>query len=217
MNKTLKKVIVVFTLLCVLLLLVFAVELFRANRGRDRDENGQQEPPEIAETDPNGYPSDVNDQPPPVEETEPGDPREPTGVRFELEMLGDAALVLYVDDALFEHEAHEMSHVFRYADTALEISIIPMPDGPESMYRGFLDNYFDYTGGEIDFFGRVEIGASPLSGYFVSASRDGETYQAWLMEFEDFQGFGLAFVINFHNESQRDALYDILDTMRWSD
>jgi len=214
MNKTVKKLITVFTLLCALLLIVFAVELFRANRGRD--ETGEPELPLVAETEPDDDPPAENDPPPPIEETEPDVSEvEPTGTRHELEMLGGLSLALYVDDTLFEHEANDMSYTFRYADALLEISVIPMPDGPERMYRDFLDDYFDYTGGDIDFYGRVPIGASPLTGYFVSATSGGETYQAWLTEFADSPEFGVAFVVNFHNEAQRDAIYNILDTMLW--
>jgi len=229
MNKTIKKIIVVFTILCAVLLLVFSVELILVNRDSG---TGDAEPslsgsqplgnggnsdadPGTPEANPsgtsgsNGETTTSNDPPPPP----------PTGTRFERLMPDDVNLVFYVDGELFEHsetELEDILDVFRFkggGTAGLEIRFVFMPQGVNTYADNFLEVNFNVSDSASH--GEETIKRSRLRGVFASGTSDGTTYEAWIYTFSnpEFDNLGVSFIINFQNETQRSALYSVLDSL----
>jgi len=197
--KTLKKIIIVAAILCVLLLAVFVVNLILSNSG-----GGEViDPPTVTDT-------EQQEHPDPQERTEPS-LRE-----YELPLVLGMALAFTADESLFTFDPFDTGYRLIYMfdeDIALEISFLEMDRSASAIAPGFLDDYFNFTGGEFVIDGLRQVGnASPIMGSYVSASRDGETYEAWIVD-PRLDDFGFAIVINYRTEAQRDMLYSILDTM----
>ena len=233
MNKTIKKVIVIFTILCALLLIVFSIELILLNRNAENGDarNGNAEP-SLSGTPPPGN-SSGNGNPGSPETGSSGSaagtegtasaggtaPPTPAGARHERLMPDDANLVFYVDDELFEHTETELEDIldifsFRGEGTAgLEISFVFMPIGVSAYADSFLE--MNYNVGGTTVYGAESIKRSTLRGVFATGMRNETTYEAWIYTFSDpeFDNMGISFVIHFQNETQRSALYSILDSL----
>ena len=229
MNNILKKLVVSFTLLCVIVLVVFAFQLFVQNRPA-KDEPGEPSPSQSASRAPE-TPGGADTETPqasgggePSETTSgPGDddaaPAVPTGKRYALTMPGGAELILHADEDLFSHSEQEMGDMLTYRGAgaaSIEISLVGVPQGADKLATGFLENYIDFTGGRHSYEGPTPVGRSKIIGEYVSASKNSETYDAWIIEFEDDEelaGLGFAVVINYTDETQRAAIYKVLDSM----
>jgi len=233
MTRTVKNIVMAFTLLCAIFLVIFVVELILVNRDTGEDYNGSaifngQAVTNGAENgeEPNG----------PDELGEPaaiglGDeliiiPGE--GTRFEIEMLDTGlTLVLYVDEGVFDFRPED-GEVERYwwfyyrADdsitdrVALEVAIdfITPPDGIDGLASRFLDGYLE--GADSIVRGERDIRNSSLRGVEVAGEReDGRIYEAWIHRLVERSAHELAvvFVIRYDTDEQRDALYSILDTL----
>jgi hypothetical protein len=234
MNKMLKNIVIFFAMLAGAAFLVFAVQLFSLNRdGGEQASAPTPKPP--AETSPAAAPdaSSGGASPAPPANTGGGEqasgggnqaPAAPLGRRYALEMPGGAELVLYADEALFAHSeldgfGDSMGDVFTYlggGQAKLEISFQYFPQGIAEFASGFLEDYIGRTftaqsGGGAD----RRVGLSSLSGRYVSAVAGTETYEAWIVGFDgaDLADIGLAIVVNYADDAQKEALYDILNSM----
>jgi len=136
---------------------------------------------------------------------------QPQGERNELTIPGAQTLIVYAREELFEYSRNDFDWRFEYTregDAALEIRIIAVTlQGIASDAEIFLANYTEGAtpehGNEITFEG------FPLEGYFVTAQRGGVTYEALVHPLTDSE-FALVFVINYQNEQQKEALYEVL-------
>jgi len=138
----------------------------------------------------------------------------PQGVRHELGVTLDSRLIVYARSELFEFEEREVDWWFRYlggGGAALEISYIMITAlGVEEHAKMVLN---DYTGdSDAEFTGEESIAGSELRGYHATARLDAEIFEAWVHTL-DGSDLALVFVINYENDQQRDALFEVLSTL----
>jgi len=231
-NKTVKNVVLVFTLICIAVVAVFCVELVLLNREEKEneqpslstinpDEDGTPTPePEdwgqLIESDPddgdeaNGDPDEADELRPPVE----------ASLFVMPMMIDDRELLVYADEVLFDVIEGESDLLFIYegdgeARLFIGFDFITPPGGMAELAPRFLYDYLD--GGESRVLGDRTIRESAIRGTFVMGETEDETttYEAWIHSLtgSNNEGMALVFVINYQNETQRDAIYDILNTM----
>jgi len=231
MHKTGKNLLLIFTMVCVIALAIFSVELILLNRdtsGSGRAASEEASSPDEENTDPEpGDPEDgasgdeSTDTPPPPSETDPPEdtqniPR--TGTRHEMLLPDEKTLVLYADPGLFEYLEGELDWLFVYrggGDASLEIGFgfIAPPGGMSTYAENFLIPYLD--GGESTVVGEGRIRRSQITGVEITGENNGMEFRAWVHSLtgSNDEGLALIFVINHTNDEQRDALYAILDTI----
>ena len=230
MNKTIKRVIVVFTILCAVLLIVFSLELILINRDTEKgnaepSQSGNQ-PVGNGSSSQGAEPSGTNS---PDTENSDGDtaptggsqppPPPPVGTRYERLMPDDSDLVFYVDGDYFNHTETELEDIldiftYRGSGTAgLEIRFVFMPQGVSAYAENFLELNFGVADASVE--GEETISRSRLRGTFASGTGNGTTYETWVYTFSnpEFDNLGVIFLINYQNETQRSALYTILDSL----
>lgn len=230
MSRTVKKVLVFFTLLCIVVVVVFAVELMLLNRDA-ADDDSLQTPPagnSGAETAGTSTPPPTGSSPPtdtePPEET-PTDsatspPAHSPGEQlYSLPIIIDGvSLELYADEEQFDFDIMDVDYVFIYKDggeAMLVIVLDYLPQGAAQRARtaGFLDRF---TGSSVESFveDERELGQSSLSGAYITAVSGDTTYEAWICAIpDDKEALGITLVINYANDTQKEALYGILDTV----
>jgi len=233
LSKTAKNLILAFTVLCGVFLIVFSIELVMLNRDAGDEGAGQPSPVETPDGTADNAPGPGTDGAGPAEGTDPdgdagtgGDDGQPggarpapTGARHEMPVSSDMTLVVYADEELFEQiffESEDILRAFTYQGggyAAFRIDAIFMQAGVEEFAKDYLYNDF---GVEASVVGREDyIGLSELRGVTITGAEDGTYYEAWIYSFTDpeLEGQGLAFVISYENSAQKNALYDILDTL----
>ena len=229
MSKTVKNILLVFTVVCAIGLAVFCIELFLINRGVEAGEpdpsisgggpgetptDGPTDPPDS--TDPAGGTGQTPENGQQNNNTDP--PQPPDGKRYELLIPDGMKLVLYVSEDLFEYVDNEIDWWFTYTgggNAKLEISptFVPPLYTDEDHAKFLLSSYSETdtvaVGGEQD------IRGSSVKGLHFFAEKNGETYELWMHNLSDsgFDSLSIVFVINHSNEAQRKALYEILDTL----
>jgi len=208
-----KNLFLALTLVCVIVLIVFCIQLIVINRGLDPADSGSAisgGPGQDGEEDPDEEDPDGEDvgnlqvTPRPI----------PQGTRRELRVTLESNLVIYTDDEIFDFEEDDIGWGFVYTRggvAALEITHLSLaPQGVAATAEAFLSNY---TGGaEAEFNGDELIMGSQVRGYHVTARHDGEVYEAWIHMLLG-SDLALAFVISYENDQQRDALYEVLSTL----
>jgi len=221
MNKTVKNLILVFTLICAIVLVIFIIELITLNKNTGDGEPAAAEsknmPAGIIESSANLLPSPAGNMSSPkgTSDARSQSQAQETGKRYELLYSLTETLVLYADEELFEHEEMDSGDKFVFADdenVSLEICPAYIPNGTEACAETFLDGYLD--GNESFVSGMSNIKRSALSGVFVSGVNGGETFEAWIHNITNGPGdTGLAFVIRYSDNEQKNALYAVLDTL----
>ena len=231
MSKTLKNIVSVFTLICVIIFLVFCMQLFMLNRNNDSEpnrvisNNNAQTSDDGLEPDDN-HDINLNDGIGPLpnpnddlfQPAAPITPPQNTTRQSFLLSPGVAELVYYVDLELFERIDQGESLLYKYtADGTAELEIsfyfIHPQGGVNALADNFLSNYLD--GAEEIIEAEQRIGQSQVRGVFVTGQSNDQTYSAWLRSLADLDVASMALVIfiNYHTDLQRDMLYDILDTL----
>ena len=215
MNNITKNLLLGLTFVCVVVLIVFCIQLIVLNRGVEPGtpgtvisggQQGDEDPGQEGDEEPGGEENPVNT---------PGTPRPPPqGTRRELMVTMESVLVVYSRDELFDFEEREIDWWFNYkggGNAKLEISyIVITPQGMAANAESLLNNY---TGGtEAQFNGEEAIAGSELIGYHVSAMFGGGMYEAWIYSLLG-SDLALVFVINYETEQQKDALYEVLSTL----
>jgi len=213
MSAISKNLILALTLVCAVVLIVFCIQLIVINSGVDPMDSRP------AITGGSGQEGEGDSEENGSDEEGVGiaqvTPRpDPQGTRRELRVTAESNLVIYTRDEIFDFEESDMSWWFLYSGGGigtLEITHISIsPQGVAATAEAFLNNY---TGGtEADFNGDESIKGSPLRGYHVSARLGGEVYEAWIHMLLG-SDLALVFVINYENDQQRDALYEVLSTL----
>ena len=165
MNKTVKNIVMVFTLVTAIFLIVFCVELILVNRENERDSADASAAASGGDSEENGENGEPDDQEPydngaDTNGTENGDEGEqngeetPDASRFELPMLLEEeamTLIIYADEAIFDFEVGDRDDwFFTYTgdgQASLRISfdfispaggIIPPPGGIAGAFSGSL-------------------------------------------------------------------------------
>ena len=208
---------------------IFSVELLVLNRG-----NGgitAVTPPASGNTPAgtgspaSGQPAVTGNKPPASPDTsqntsQPGESeQEPEGTRFELDMAEGMKLVLYVNEEIFEYtemEGEEGVCAFTYkgnGTAALELRFTYLKQGAVVRAVDYLNEFFECSSSTVQ--GETAIWGSQLRGVAVTGTKDRITYEAWIHSFADIgiDDAGLAVIIYYQNDIQRDNLHLILDTL----
>jgi hypothetical protein len=219
-----KNLLLAFTLVCIIVLIVFSIELIVVNRKTgDNKTNG----PSVSGNASDGT-EKPTDKPPadggstatgnnPNQSTGPSTP--PTGKPYTMRISSRDMIALHAEEELFEYAQMSDRYVFTYTDgetAMLEVRPIHIPLGAAKRAETILDSYLG--GNEPQLGGAGPIKDSSLSGEYVSGVKDGETSEAWIYTMQDdpdndFIDMGVAFIISYSNNEQKNALYDVLDTL----
>lgn len=226
MSRTLKKLLVVFTLLCIVVVLVFAAELVYLNRdGGDADAKAPPaESPGAQETLPSVPPSETGSPQPtdtespgvesPPEETASSQENPAEDILYTLAMTDEVSLTLYAGEDKFDYHLVDEGYLFVFKEgvATLEVLLDFLPRGAAARAVGYLDNYPGV--GESTIETEREIGKSSLIGAYVTAMSGESTYAAWIYEIpSEDDHLGILFIIHYRDEAQRGALYKLLDSI----
>jgi len=238
MSKTVKNLLLGFTLVCAIALFVFCIELIVINRDASAGGTGgssaaTSSPSPSPSPSQSGTPGGEGSSPivpgtkPPPDSGASGagngsqdevndPPPSPTGKRYELWLPGNEMLIVHADEGLFDYSEGESDWFFTYTQggAMLEISFVFVSAaGVEARANTFLDNYLD--GGSSTVGGEGPIKRSSIRGVYVTGVKGAETYEAWLHSLarSGNSDLALVFVINYRSDEQKNALYTILDTM----
>ena len=239
MSRLIKNVLVVFTLICVIFLVIFCIELIIVNWGSDSKgqepqiavispdgKGGKTDEPDIPDVNPGGdqHSDDVPESPDVtgdnVDDTEQAENnRVSKSKHYLIPMLDDIHILeLFADEELFSYSEGESQWKFTYmgggkAELEVASDFISPPGGIDAVAKIFLDNYLN--GGKTKVGGKKQIGGSTLQGVFVYGDNNGETYEAWIHGPLNGSETGTAvvFIVNYENEAQKTAIYAILDTL----
>ena len=222
MTNITKNLLLALTLVCTIALIVFLVQLIVLNRGVEPREpeasiagGAQQEDPDSGA---NGDGSEDGENGDGTDENDPAlmTPRPPPqGARHELSVEENTTLIIYAKEELFEFSRDVLEDwwfTYTGAGTAtLEISLkLVSPQRIAADVVSLLKNYIpDDTPSE--FGGEQSIQGSPVMGFHVLARHGGRIYEAWLHDMQS--DIALVFIINYENDQQRDALYELLSTL----
>jgi len=220
MSNISKNLLLALSLVCVIALIVFCIQLIVLNRGVEPKEQGsvvaggsQQDGDEQnGDDEPSGDASaDDDDRIPDIQQTPPPPPQ---GTRRSIMVSENSNLIIYAREELFDYEVGDIDWWFTYkgeGNASLGISFLFITfQGMAAHAEQFLNSYAG--GEEASFTGEESIRGSQLRGYHVSTQRGGETFEAWLYPLIGSDD-SLVFVINYSNDQQRDALYEVLSSL----
>ena len=243
MSKTIKNALTIFTLICVIMLLVVIVELIRLNRGSADGEIKQSSPPTQQQTDNGSSTESPSDSSPQEEgnsphtdatddnqsdesdnETEPLPPLQPpTGTRYEMILSSDLSkkMILYADEDIFEYsgmgDGDDMLFTYRGTDSQLEVCMVYLPSYCQSILEGeFLNSSIFVEGTPVK--ESQQIGRSQLQGDYATVTNDEGTHEVWVHFYqpETNGDIGIAFKLDYSEEAQKDAFYNILNSVQIS-
>ena len=228
MNNITKNLLLGLTLVCIIAIIVFCIQLIVINRGVTPVEpgttisGGTQQPAGETGSDSDEGDEDASqgedrddgsddEEAPPLQNT-PRPP--PSGARRSFPVTSNSRLIVYSNDDLFDFVQGDLDWWFLYigeGEATLEIAFeMVTTQGIAAHAETFLINY---SGSESSQFNGEEIiQGSALRGYHVSANVARGTYEAWLHNLEG-SDLALVFVIFYENEMQKNALYEILSSL----
>jgi len=218
MSSLFKNLLLGLTVVCIITLVVFCVQLIVINSGVARVDPGS------VSGGPGQSGSEDGDEPPDGENgddegsgaapvTTPRPP--PQGTRYQLIISENNILLVYARDEYFDYEEGDLKWLFTYiaggrAGLEIVFTMIPPAQGGDVSAESFLNRY---SGGTEATFTREEIiHGSTIYGYHAIDRHGTDTFEVWI---HDIVGsdIALAFVIRYENEQQRDALYEVLGTL----
>ena len=222
MSKTVKNTLLIFTLVCAIALVVFIIELIVINSNNrdagERDASVSGSAPggtEISAGNQSSSPTGDGSMAGPSENHQTQPSVQPTGKQYQMQVFRNVLLIIYADEELFEYTPMSSGELFTYTDgenASLSITPVHLPNGAYARAETILNVYLDGSASNVS--GTGPIKRSSVEGVFVSGVNDGETFEAWIHELADNEdNFGVAFVIRYRNDEQKNALYDILDTL----
>ena len=219
MSNIAKNLLLALTVVCIIALIVFCIQLIVINRGVDPARPGTTTPggsqQGSGEADPDGDGDEPSGDENGPGEGDPGPIQRPPpqGRRHNLRVTPGSVLIIYAREELFDFDERELDwwFLYTYGFATLEISFTMIgPQGAAEHAETFLNAY---TGGtEAEFSGEQSIAGSELKGYHVIARHGNEVYEAWIHDLAD-SDLALVFVINYEGEQERDALYEVLSTL----
>ena len=233
MSKTVKKLIAFFTLLCVVVLMVFCVELLLLNKnsgdgtGAASSQTGKPggthtgapstpptDTPPQSETPPIGGGPDTSATSPGTDEPPNTAPSAPNKEQHQIRLADDIALSVSINPNKFDYEQQDMGDIFIYkggGSATLEIVLDYLPFGAAERAKGFLDMYTDKAQAIIE--EEKQVGQSKLIGTHVLAMKGEITYEAWICDIPADDNTAFDLIIQYRELSQKEAIYDILGTM----
>jgi len=138
----------------------------------------------------------------------------PQGQRNEIMVDTNTMLVLYARTELFSLVRNDFDWVFQYTAggiAGLNISFTFIsPQNAATEAETFLNRHTNGTG--ADYKGDLYVLDTSVRAYHVTTADAGVTYEAWLHQMPG-SDLALALVINYSNTEQRDALYEVLGTI----
>jgi len=219
MSNLSKNLLLGLTFVCVVVLIVFCIQLIVINRGVDPADPGSgvsssQQGDEDPDAEGDGEEiqnGEGEDDPQGTQTTERPSPQ---GTRRALGITPYSQLIIYSREELFDFEERDLDWWFLYTGggvATLEVSYTMItPLGVEAHAESFLN---DYTGGtEAEFTGEEAIAGSDLMGYHVTAMYGESIYEAWIHVLQD-SDLALVFVIHDENNQQEEALIEMLSTI----
>ena len=215
MSSLSKNLLLGLTMVSVLVVIVFCIQLIVINSGVDRVGTGSISGSQGQDADDgdgdDGDGDDGDIQTTPVITARPI----PQGTMHALTVSDNSRLIVYARDELFSFEAGDLNWWFRYnggGNAALEIAftMLTAAQATSVQTESFLNRY---TGGSEAVFTREEtIQGSDLTGFHASARHGDEMFEVWIHDPVD-SDIALAFVIRYENDTQKDALYEVLSTL----
>lgn len=211
MNNIVKNLLLALTLVCVIALIVFCIQLIVINRGGDTGD-AESVVSGDAQEDGDETSTDGDDE----TTVPPGIPQLPQGTRHQITVTTDSRLIVYAREDLFDFETGGIDFWSRFiyrgiGEARLELSFESIsPLGMAVTAEAFLNNYSGDTASVVS--GEEYIRGSSVRGYHVSTLAAGGIYEAWIHNLVD-SDLALVFVIFYENDTQRDALYEVLSTL----
>jgi len=221
MSGITKNLLLALTFVCVIVLVVFCIQLIVINRGVDPLDPGSGitgGPGQGDEGEPGDGEYENGDAEQGIATATPPPPRPiPQGTRHQLRVSVESNLIVYAREEVFDFEEGEVDWWFIYTGggtATLEIShLMLLAQSIETIAETFLNNY---TGSdESHFTGEEIIHGSFIQGYHVHAHYGIGRYEAWIHRMIGTD-IALVFVIYFENDQQRDALYEVLSSMEFA-
>jgi len=138
-------------------------------------------------------------------------------------MAGNRELTLFVKEdfegqqfAFSEPDSEEVFCVLDYkgnGTAGIELRYASLPDGTRAYAGDLLDEYVGEGGTAVT--GEAPVRGSSLGGTAVTGEKDGMIYEAWVCSFADagFSNTGVVIIIYYQNDLQKNALYEILDSL----
>jgi len=216
MNNITKNLLLALTLVGVIVLIVFSIQLIVLNRGvdplntgsvvsggSDSDENSSDEEDGDEEPDGAGSFDSMADTPRPP----------PQGTRRDFLVADNTRLVLYSSDELFDFDQGEFICFLRYTGgglATLDVGFTSVTQGVALHVEAVLNTRS--AGTTAEFIGEQSIHGSPIIGYHARTQVGGETYEAWLVNLDN-SDVALIITIHYQNDQQRDALYQVLSSL----
>ena len=239
MSKAIKNLLIAFTVLCAFVFVIFLIQLLVLNSGNGV---GPEESQSVSGAPATGGGSPTPGQPGTTGNTSPegsspsgglepsgntdpeGSQAEPDGTIYEFEMPEDLKLTLFVKEetreqqfSYIEYESEDEPYVLKFngnGTAALELRYAFLKDGIGAYAAESLDKFVGSGGTEV--IGETTIRGSGLRGTAVTATKDRMTYEGWIYSFSGIglDDVGFEIVIYYTNDLQKNALYDILDTLK---
>jgi len=218
MSNIMKNFLLALSLVCVIALIVFCIQLIVINRGVEPADSGavvsggsQDDGSEDNGDDPDGEDPGADD----FSDILANTPRPPPlGTRHEIGVAENTRLVIYASDELFEFEQGALDWAFNYTGggtAALNIDFTMISQlGVATHVESFLNTYSGSSTSE--FTGEQQILGSPVSGYHASTRVGEDMYEAWVIELDN-SDVALVLVINYQNDQQQEALYRVLSSI----
>jgi len=222
MNNLSKNLLLGLTFVCVIVLIVFCIQLIVINSGVDRGQPG-------SISGGSGQNAGEEGVDPPGSEEGSGEeggtgsgaggadvPRPPPqGLRRELIISDTSRLIVYAREETFSFVEADLNWWFNFtgggtASLDITFMMLTSAQGINEQAEAFLNRYSGGT--EAVFTGEQAIQGSVLRGYHVSSRAGSETYEAWIHDLID-SDIAVAFVIKYDNEQQKEALYEVLSSM----
>jgi len=213
MSNITKNLLLALTLVGVIALIVFSIQLIILNRGVEPADSGAtisggsqgDEDPDNTE---NGYGTDGLFDP------NPNTPRPPPqGTRRDPLVAENTRLVIYSSDDWFDFEQSDFDWLLTYkgeGNASLRISFTSITQGVAAHAEDYLNNYSGSSTSEYT--GEQAIHGSPVIGYHVTTQAGGSVYEAWIVNLDD-SDVALVLIITYQNDQQKDALYLVLSSL----
>jgi len=220
-NNITKNLLLGLTLICIIALVVFCIQLIVLNRGVAPVEPGatvsggsQQSGSDSSVSGEDGDSShsgangeNGSDSAPPLVVRPP-----PQGTRRVLPITQGSRLVTFSDDDLFYFSEGDMGWLYEYSgqgEATLEIAftLIVAQGGVSEHAVSYLNTYAGI--GNAIYTGEESLHGSPLRGYHASSAIGAGTYEIWIHILPD-SDLALGFIIYHETEHQRESLYNML-------
>ena len=218
MSNLSKNLLLGLTVICIIAVVVFCIQLIVINSGVDRTQPGSisggsgQNDGENGDGSTDGEDGDDEGSgAAPVTTPRPS----PQGTRYELMIADNSRLIVYARDEYFDFEEGDLKWLFNYigggtAGLEIAFTMLTAAQGADAQAEAFLNRYAGSAGAE---FTREEvIHDSGVYGYHAFLYSDNENFEVWIHNLVG-SDIALAFIIKYENNQQKEALYEVLSTL----